>query len=255
MIYGLYESATGVMMNSYRQDVIANNLANAQTAGFKKDLTVFKQRLTASQEQLGKTSWSDPLLDNLGGGAFAMPSTFDNSPGTMEPTGNSLDAGINGTGYFAVDDNGQQRLTRNGSFQLDNTGTLILANGSGQKVLDGSGNPIVLNPAARDATTIANDGTVNQLGQPVAKLGVFDVQDPSKLKKEGGTLLSGASFDQLTPSTSQLVTGTVEDSNVDPSTEMASLMETQRQLEANANMIHYQDQTLDKLVNQVGKIS
>lgn len=254
MIYGLYESAAGVMMNSYRQDVIANNLANAQTPGFKKDLTVFKQRLTAAQET-GKTTWSDPLMDQIGGGTFAMPSSFDNSPGPMDTTGDNLDAGINGTGYFAVDDNGQQRLTRNGTFQLDDTGTLVLANGKNQKVLGQNGQPIVLNPAARNATSISQDGTITQLGQPVARLGVFDVADPSALKKEGGTLLSGVGFDQLTPSTSQLVTGAVEQSNVDPSTEMASLMDTQRQLEANANMIRYQDQTLDKLVNQVGKIS
>ena len=86
------------------------------------------------------------------------------------------------------------------------------------------------------------------------KSAVFDVPDPGKLKKEGGTLMSGASLNQLKPSTSQLHSESIENSNVDPATEMAALMDTQRQLEANANMIRYQDQTLGELVNTVGKI-
>ena len=67
MLYGLYLSATGVMTNAYRQDVIANNIANAETPGFKRDLALFQQRLTEAQERRGgSTNWSDPLLEKLG---------------------------------------------------------------------------------------------------------------------------------------------------------------------------------------------
>jgi flagellar basal-body rod protein FlgF len=256
MIYGMYLSATGVMTNTYRQDVIANNLANAQTAGFKRDLSLFRQRPTADVEQIDKAGWGSSLLDGVGGGTYAMPTAIDTSNGPMEDTGNSLDVAIQGSGYFSVQDgNGNQRLTRNGQFAIDNTGALVLANGQGQRVLDTAGKPILLDPTARGTTYIAQDGTINQANQPVARLGVFNVPDPAKLKKEGGTLFSGVDSADLQTSNSPVRSEVIEDANVDPATEMAQLMDAQRQLEANANMIRTQDQTLDKLVNSVGKIS
>src|ERR1700753_1463362 len=98
MLYGLYLSATGVMTNSYRQDVIANNLANSETVGFKKDLAMFKQRLTAAQENPNNLNATDKLAEGLGGGTFAMPTMVDMSPGDMENTGGNLDAAIDGKG-------------------------------------------------------------------------------------------------------------------------------------------------------------
>ena len=261
MIYGLYLSAGGVLTSSYRQDVIANNLANSETVGFKKDLPLFRQRLTEAQErrlpgggaapspQGGPTN---PLLEPLGGGILAHPTQMDSSQGELEPTGSPLDVAIEGKGFFAVDDGGETRLTRNGQFSVDHEGHLILSNQNGQKVLDARQRPIQLEPTG--GVTVSSDGTVNQHGQAVAKVGVFEVADPSKLVKQGATLLR--KFDQeLTPATNAtLHSESVERANVDPAIELAALMDTQRQLEANANMIRYQDQTLSKLVNEVGKI-
>ena len=107
---------------------------------------------------------------------------------------------------------------------------------------------------ANFVNTIGSDGTVHQHGQPVARLGVFDVADPSGLVKQGATLLR--KFDQALTAQANptLHSESVERANVDPAVELAALMDTQRQLEANANMIRYQDQTLSKLVNEVGKI-
>jgi flagellar basal body rod protein FlgG len=255
MLYGLYLSATGVMTNSYRQDVIANNLANAETVGFKKDLTMFRQRATAAAEQPGMLSYSNPTMEGIGGGTFAEPTALDTSPGSMELTGNKTDAAIDGAGFFTVEDHGKTRLTRNGQFMIGPDGMLITANGTNLKVLDKDGNPIKLDGTLSGVTAISQDGTITQDNKPIAKLGIFDVPDPSKLKNESGTLLSYPNTAELTPSTSSVRGEYVEDANVDPATELTALMETQRQLEANANMIHYQDSTLDKLVNTVGKIS
>src|SRR6185503_11059153 len=102
MIYGLYLSATGVLANSYRQDVIANNLANSETVGFKRHLAVFQQRPPESQE-LGRTDLSDSMLDHIGGGFLLSPTMVDTTQGELETTGNNLDAAIVGKGYFAVD--------------------------------------------------------------------------------------------------------------------------------------------------------
>jgi flagellar basal body rod protein FlgG len=255
MLYGLYLSATGVMTNSYRQDVIANNLANSETVGFKKDLALFRERMTAAQEMRQRTGWTDPLMENIGGGTFANPTAVDISQGEIEHTGNSLDLAIDGPGYFSVDDHGQRRLTRNGQFSINRDGTLMLSNGQQQRVLDPAGRPIVLDARLRDVTTISQDGVITQDEVPVGRIGVFDVPDPVPLKKEGGTLLSYPDMKQLRPSASLLRSEFVERANVDPATELTALMDTQRQLEANANMIRYQDTTLGELVNTVGKIS
>jgi len=255
MLYGLYLSATGVMTNSYRQDVIANNLANSESVGFKKDLTMFRQRLTAAQESPEKQGWSNPLMEGIGGGTFAEPTALDLSPGPMETTGDPKDAAIQGSGFFTVDDHGTTKLTRNGQFAIREDGTVTMANGKRLPILDTSGNAIKLENKLAGITSIGQDGTIYQGDTAVSKLGVVDVPDPGQLKNEAGTLLSYANMKDATSSNSTIVGGSLEDANVDPATELTALMESQRALEANANMIHTQDSTLDKLVNTVGKIS
>jgi flagellar basal body rod protein FlgG len=250
----LYLSAAGVMTNSYRQDVLANNLANAETTGFKQNLAMFRQRRTGSQELPGQAGMSNPLLDRMGGGTLAEPSVVDTSQGGFEETSNPLDAAIDGPGYFTVDDHGREMLTRNGSFMVARDGTLIMAGGKNLPVLDAGGHTIRLDGSQVNNTTITRDGQISQNAIPVARLGVVDVTNPRALRNEGGTLFSYGAPGNLTASNSQVFGERVEQANVDPATEMAALMDTQRQLEANANMIHYQDETLDKLVNTVGKI-
>lgn len=250
MLYGLYISAAGVITSSHKQDVVANNLANSESVGFKRDVASFRERLTEAQER-GRPGLSNPMLEALGGGIFCDPSLIDTRQGELEPTGNAMDVAIEGDGYFAVQDKGQSRLTRNGQFTVDRQGRLVIANGQGHAVLDPKGNPIKLQPGL--PTAIAGDGTITQGGQPVGRVGLFDVADRTQLLKQGGTLMSHPN-QELRPATGTLRSEFVERANVDPASELAELMETQRQLEANANMIRYQDQTLGRLVNEVGKI-
>jgi len=251
MIYGLYLSASGIAANSYRQDVIANNLANSETSGFKRDVPSFKQRLTAAQENRKPGDWSDPKLEGMGGGLLGMPNHIDFSQGSMEQTGSPEDVAIQGEGFFAVQQNGKTLLTRDGRFTVNNAGQLSTS--SGQQVLDANRQPITLNPGA--TVTINPDGQITQDGQAVARLGVFNVADKSTLTKVGSNLLEPADANALQPSDSRVRSEFREQSNVDPATEMAELMDTQRQIEANANMIQAQDSTLKLCVNSVGKIS
>jgi flagellar basal-body rod protein FlgF len=255
MIYGLYQSAAGIQASSYRQDVIANNIANAETAGFKRDIALFDQRLTEAQARRGDPSSmsSDPLLENIGGGLLAHPTLVDTRQGDLEPTGNPLDVAIEGRGFFLVTNvKGEKFLTRNGQFSTDRNGTLILANTDGDKVLDDRGQPIRL-PQGAGQVTVARDGTISAGRKPLARVGLYDVDDADALTKQGGTLLA-FNNQPLKPGAGILRSEFIERSNVDPTTELAELMDTQRQLEANANMIRYQDQTLGRLVNEVGKI-
>jgi flagellar basal-body rod protein FlgF len=253
MIYGLYLSATGVLTNSYRQDVISNNLANSETVGYKKNVALFQQRLTEAQEQRNPNA-SSALLDNIGGGLLCAPTVVDTSQGELETTGNKLDFAITGDGYFGVQDANGMKLTRNGSFSLDRQGRLILSN-TGNLVLDQDRKPIRLDPTQRELIEIGSDGQMAVGGKPVAKLGLFSVPDRSALKKHSGTLMSYADPAKITPSKATVVGGALERANVDPASELAVLMDAQRQLEANANMIRYQDSTLQKLVNEVGKVA
>jgi flagellar basal-body rod protein FlgG len=251
MIYGLYLSATGIMTNAYRQDVIANNLANAETDGFKKDVPLFKQRLTAAQENHKPGDWSDPTLEKLGGGLFLMPTRVNHEQGPLEQTSNPLDVAIEGDGFFGVQTNGQTRLTRDGRFTIDSNGNLVLPEGA--KVLDAAGQPLVL---SRDQpTSIGKDGVITQGGKTAGRIGLFDVPDRAQLKKLGKNLFAPSDANQLKPGTGTLHAEFVERSNVDPTSELTELMDAQRQLEANANMIRVQDSTLQRLVNDVGKIS
>lgn len=253
MIYGLYLSATGVLTNSYRQDVISNNLANAETVGFKRNVALFQERLTEAQARRDPTQ-SNALLDQIGGGLLCSPTQLDTSQGEFETTGNKLDMAISGDGYFGVQGaGGSIHLTRNGSFSLDRDGKLILSNG-GNLVLDQNRKPIEIDPAQRNAIEIGSDGQLTVAGKQIAKLGLFSVPNPHDLAKEGGTLLRVADPNKISASNATVASGVLERSNVDPAVELSVLMDAQRQLEANANMIRYQDSTLSRLVNDVGKI-
>jgi flagellar basal-body rod protein FlgF len=254
MLYGLYLSAAGVQTNSYRQDVISNNIANAETVGFKRDLALFQQRRTEVSERGLSPSQSNALLEKLGGGVFASPTLIDHTQGELENTGNNMDLAIAGEGYFQAAHGNQVNLTRDGRLLINNKGHLALANNANFELLDPKGKPIAVDPSV--PPNIDKEGVVTQKGKLVGRIAVVDVADPSQLKKSGGNMLTIADPKQIRPATGALLqAGYQERANVEPSTELANLMDAQRQLEANANMIRYQDQMLSKLCNDVGKIS
>jgi flagellar basal body rod protein FlgG len=253
MLYGLYLSATGVMANSHRQDVIANNLANAETTAFKRDLPLFQQRLTEAQVRRGLAGRSNLLLEDLGGGMLLSPTVVDHTQGDLEPTGRAMDIGVFGPGYLAIHDGQQTLLTRDGRLITDKQGFLITAGANPAKVLDPKGHPIQLNPAL--PVEIDETGQITQQGETRGKLGLYDVKDSKQLVKMGeGRFLPTQGAGSLIPAAGTLRSGFLERANVEPANELTQLIETQRQLEANANMIRYQDAMLGRLVNDVGKI-
>jgi flagellar basal-body rod protein FlgG len=255
VIYGLYLSATGVMANSYREDVIANNLANAETTGFKRSTSSFQERLTAAQEQAALSGQTDPLQEGIGGGLLLSPTGVDTTQGELESTGNPLDLAVMGKGYFAVSDHGKTALTRDGKFILDRNGNLIVDSAEGQQVLGKNMQPIVLDPAKISQTTIGGNGEITQNGKLAATVGLFDVSNPAKLVPKGGNIIDYSKAGDLQDATGIMRSQFSERSNVDPATELTQLMDAERQLEANANMIRYQDETLGKAVTDVGKLS
>jgi len=254
MIYGLYLSAAGVMENSYRQDVISNDLANVETIGFRRDIPTFRQRLTAAQMNPADLQHTDALLEQIGGGSFVNPAEIDLASGPLKTTGNPLDAAILGRGFFTVaGPNGQPSLTRDGRFQMDRAGRMTLSNSEASPVLDNKGNAIVLDPT--EPVFIDSSGSIQQPGRQPIQMGLADVSNPQLLRKQGDSLLTVTDPSTVAPCLATIARGTLEQSNVDPAPELVELMNSQRDLEANVNMIETQDAMLDKLVNDAGKIT
>lgn len=254
MLYGLYLSAAGMQAQENRQSVISNNLANALTHGFKRDLAVMQARQNATHEDPTMRQYQIPVLKNQGGGVTIAGGGIDLSQAALVRTQNPTDLALNGKGFFQVqgDHAGEKLLTRDGTFLLNSNGTLVTADG-GRPVLSDAGQPIQLN--RNQPITVGPTGTITQAGGSV-KLGLADVSDSRRLIKLGGNLLTTDKPDAATaisPET-QVEQGQLEQSGVDPIVEMVTMMEGQRAFEANAKMITYQDTTLSEL-NTIGKVA
>lgn len=251
MIYGLYLSATGITTNAHQQDVIANNIANADTNGFKRSMALVKAREVEARV-MQASGLSNPLLDDIGGGQLLSPTYVDFTQGTIEQTSNPLDTAVVGDGFLAVRQGNDTRLSRAGVLMIDEQGRLITA--QGHEVLDTAQKPINLKGVPTTDLLIGTHGEVRRGQEQLAQIGLFGADKPQNVKPIGENLYALTGAAQLVPATGQLVGGAIEMSNVEPANELTRLMEVQRLLEANANMIKYQDATLAKLVNEVGKI-
>jgi flagellar basal-body rod protein FlgF len=247
MIYGLYHSAAGMLVNQYRQDVIANNLANVDTAGYKRDVPSFSERLI--EARLDLRAARHPVLDGQTGGIWSAPAHTDWQQGPLEVTGSPLDAAIDGPGFFAVQTDDGVRYTRDGEFAIDSARRLVMAHG-GWPVLSEQGGQIVLSEDT-GRVSLSADGTVLANGQPVADVQVVGFDGASGLRKVGRNLV--ASDARLQPIEQHLRTGVVEKSNVDAMTEMASMIEASRAYQINVQMLSMQDATLQRLVNEVAR--
>ncbi len=258
MNYGLYLSASGVLTQMYRQDVFANNLANVQTAGFKRDLATVAQRSAEAVEDNLGSDVRSPLLDKLGGGALPGPQSIDFTPAAPHVTGNPLDVTLTDKHqFFAVRKalpSGQQevRLTRDGRFSRSPQGILVKAT-SGETVLDTQDQPITLGPGQAEITA---DGRVLSGGQEVGRLQVARVANLDGLVKDGLTLLRMTGPDaRVTEESPQLRTGASEASGVDPIRELMDLINTTKSLSAGATLMQYHDTLMDRAVNTLGRLA
>ncbi len=193
MNYGLYLSASGLLTNSYRQDVFANNLANVNTVAFKPDLPTQMQRPPEAIEDLTPLGTAQQLLDRLGGGVLAGPQTTHHGAGAIQQTGRDLDLALpDANRYLAVQDidpaTGQAsvKLTRDGRLMVNGEGFLVTA--TGHRVLDAADQPIPVAP--NSAITLTASGQVQQDGNTVAQLQVAGVDDPAQLQKSGANLFA-----------------------------------------------------------------
>lgn len=261
MNYGLYLSASGLMTNLYRQDVSANNLANVNTVGFKRDLAAIQQRdAEAVEEGLGSEVRHE-LLDLLGGGALAGLQRISFTPGPFQETGNPLDAALESPeAFFAVlgrdPGSGQERvrLTRDGRFARDGEGYLVTIAG-GQRVLDPNDQPIQI--PSGGVVTISQSGQLLRDGEPVGQIQVTGVGDREQLVKQGQNLygFAGEADGRTAASLATVRSGFVEASGVDPIQELMQMIEATKAATANGNLIRYHDLLMDRAVNVLGRVA
>lgn len=246
MIYGLWQNATGMSNALAQQDVISNNLANADTVGFKRLITSFAER-----QRPGGPGVDDGTLEGMTGGRWMLPTTVDRSMGSLEQTSNPLDVALHGEGFLVVRDGAQTCLTRDGRLAMNQQGQLTLAAQPDVLVMDEEDQPIELGTRAASSLRIDEDGMVRD-GVTSEALGKIRLAEAATVRPTGEGLFE---FDgPLTPAAETTVAGGfVEQSNVEATRELTRLIEINRLLEANANMIRYQDESLGRLI-EAGKI-
>ena len=250
MLYGIYASAAGALANSYRQDVIANNLANVETVAFKRDLALFQTRPTESAQR-GSRKSTAPILDGIGGGMFALPTHTDFSPSSLDRTDRSLDVALAQPGFFRVQNGSQINYTRDGRFAVDQQGQLVTQTEQ-LPVLDENNGPIIIDRTR--PVLISDSGLISQAGQELTRLAVVDFDDPTVLRKQGNNLYVGpASAEQ--PALSQVKQGFLETSGVRYMDSMIDMIRTSRLFEQNLNMMKLQDHTLGSALQQLGRIT
>ena len=249
MLYGMYVSAAGALGNSYRQDVIANNLANAETVGFKRDLALFTARPTEA-ETTGQRRNTTALLEGLGGGTFALPTHTDFSSGGLEITNRDYDLALEGRGFFSVLKDGETLYTRDGRFGRNEAQQLVTL-GSQLPVLDAKGKVITLDPD-KSHFQVSPAGVVSQDGEAVAQLGVVDFEDLQRLQKRGDSLFDAQGM-AATESLSPVKQGQIEKSSVQVTEQMIAMIKTQRMFESNLSMLRMQDETLGRMIERFGR--
>jgi flagellar basal-body rod protein FlgF len=214
--------------------IIANNIANAATPGYKGESTVFAEYVAAG----GKASQS------LSMGHLVAHST-DYSGGGLKKTGGTFDLAIQGQGFFKVTTPGGERLTRAGAFMLDAEGLLTDVNGNA--VVDEGGSPVEIPPDAVNVA-VASDGTISIDGEIFAAIGVFQpVGEPVRagnnhwVAPEGDRAVDEPRIHQ----------GFIEASNVEPVAEFAELILAQRLFEAGQTLSEQEHDRLSSLVNAI----
>ena len=229
-------AVNGLLRQEQRFNLIANNLSNIQTAGFKKDVPVFSKILSQSADRFG------------GSGNQVSVTLFQQ--GDLQRTGNELNLAIEGEGFFKVQTPYGVRYTRNGNFALNQAGILI----------DGNGFPVMgrrdeIGLRGGKTIQVQSNGTVQVDGQEVDRISLVTFADLQAIQKEGHTYFRAAEGqEEIEASSGQVVQGSLESANVNGIEEMIRLIDAQRSFEACQRVIRAQDELNGKAVNELGRV-
>jgi flagellar basal-body rod protein FlgF len=247
MPYGIYMSAAGAEVQNQRLQVLSNNLANVDTLGFKRELLSAQARQPAAVER-GWISSPANSLHNVGGGVQVRESMTDFASGTFRLTERHTDLAIEpADGFFVIERDGRELLTRAGDLSFDAEGVLRTQHGDLVLGLDG---PIAIDPQLPFRFT--DSGLVQQGADAVGQLRVERPAELADLARVGENLfLPLADTEVVPPEQLKVLAGYLETSGVRPASEMVQLIEASRAYEANVRMIQTQDHALGELIQRV----
>jgi flagellar basal-body rod protein FlgG len=236
---GLYIAASGMLAEQTRQDQIANDLANASTAGYKAD----RSAQTSFGELLLANRTTGQPIGPLALGSQIAEIRTDVTPAALKQTDQPLDVALEGAGFFAIQTPQGTRYTRDGQFTIDAQGRLT--DSVGRPVLDDGGRTIAAGGA--DGLAIASDGTVSRNGRQLGRLGVVSLTNPVK---QGDTLFTGTPGQR--PAGTAVRQGFLETSGVNAATAMIDMITSMRAYEAGMKVITSIDETLQKGIGASG---
>lgn len=234
-IYTALTRQTGLLAE---MDVVANNLANSSTTGFRAQGAVFS-------EFVRDTGPDGKSLSMARLNAYRT----DLSQAGLRNTGGTYDLAIEGSGFFAVQTPEGPALTRAGAFVPTASGELATADG--HPVLDAGLSPVFVPPDAQ-TLAISSDGTVSADGIPIGQIGVFEPGDPVNLKRMSGTLFT-AGEDIEASETGRVLQGFVESSNVNPITEITRMIEVQRAYEMGQKLLDQEHERIRNIMQTLTK--
>ncbi|MGR3379374.1 flagellar basal-body rod protein FlgF [Salipiger abyssi] len=230
-------------------DVTANNIANANSNGFKAARVLFESYL--QQDDASASGEGTNYLIDRG-------SYLDDAPGALVQTGNALDMALTGQGWFAYElADGRTAYGRDGSFVLDAQGRMVTA--SGAQVLDAGGAPLNIPPEFASTVSISADGVIfSTEGGVLGQVGVFTLPDRQSLSRTGGGMfLPEDGNAQLVPDDTgtQILQGAVESSNVQAVSEVTRLIDIQQAYQHALNLVSSEDDLKKEMLSRIGQTS
>lgn len=250
MIRGLYIAATGMIAQRNRMDNITNNLANAETAGYKKDIMVTRTFDDVLIERLNDPSIISAVSEvgpiNYGTHIDQVRTVFTEGP--LDGTDRSEDLAITGNGFFSIETPEGERYTRDGSFFVSSEG--YLSTGDGQLVL-GMNGPIQV---GFSGFSVDAAGNIFAGGGFAGRLKIVQFQDLNTLRKQGGNLYINLGQAPVQATDYNVIQSYLESSNIDIGRETVDMIEVYRNYETNQRMMRMIDGTLEKTVNELGRV-
>ena len=224
-------------------DIVANNIANMNTTGFKGERMMFVEHLV-------KSRGGERILGDKVSYVRDIATMRDLSSGALEHTGNPLDVALEGEGYFVVETDTGNSYTRNGRFKLDDSGQLV--NSSGNPVLVDGGQPVFFAPSDTNIN-IARDGTISTQNGDIGKLSIVKFENEHKLRPIAGGLYD--TEDPATPVENPAVAqGVLEGSNVKPVIEMARMIEVHRAYDAVKGFVEREDDRMQRMIRDLSEV-
>jgi flagellar basal-body rod protein FlgF len=234
---GIYPTLTRQTGLLREMNVIAQNIANAATTGYRAEGLIFSEHVVANGRDQPSLSMAH---------ATGRETSF--RQGGLDQTGGMLDLAIEGEGYFLVDVGGEPHLTRAGAFLAGPDGGVVTA--EGHPVLDEGGAPVFVPPGA-SSLRVAPDGTLSADGQPLARIAVVAPDDPSAMTRNAGTMFATEAYAPV--ATPKVAQGFLEQSNVDPVLEIARMVAVQNAYELGQGFMDREDERMRAMLRLMDK--